>query len=372
MGLLKALQKEDYRIVAIAPTDEYSQQIKDLGIEFYPITINNKGTNPIEDVILISRFFQLYKEIKPDVLLHYTIKPNIYGTIAARFAGIPVISNICGLGTVFLNDNFSSKLARLLYKIALQSSKKVFFQNEDDRMLFVKSKLVSKEKTELLAGSGVDTIGFAPMAYKKTNNTFSFLFIARLVKDKGLLEYIEAARQLKEKYPNVTFKILGSFYPGNPTAIRPEEVAQWEQENIIDYLGETDDVASVISQSDSVVLPSYREGLSRVLLEAASMAKPIVTTNVPGCRDVVDHGVNGFLCKVKDADDLAKQMEKMIQLEERERLEMGKNGRQKVVNNFSEGLVVDSYKKAIRSILGSSLHGVQPAINIINSAMNES
>jgi hydrogenase maturation factor HypF (carbamoyltransferase family) len=148
MSLLSALQQEGYRIVAIAPTDEYSQKIKDLGFEFYPITINNKGTNPIEDVKLIGRFFQLYKKIKPDVLLHYTIKPNIYGTIAAQFAGILVISNICGLGTVFLNHNLSSKLARLLYKFALRSPKKVFFQNADDRMLFVNSKLVSKEKTD--------------------------------------------------------------------------------------------------------------------------------------------------------------------------------------------------------------------------------
>ena len=353
LGLLKALQKEGYKIVAIAPRDEYSKKLEALGFEYHNITINNKGTNPIEELKLIGAFYRLYKKVKPDVLLHYTIKPNIYGTIAAKLAGVPVISNISGLGTVFLNDSLSSKVARLLYKIALRFPEKVFYQNNDDRQLFIDSKLVAEEKTGLLPGSGIDTVKFSPVEKESPQDGFSFLFIARLVKDKGLLEYVEAARLLKENYPHVHFKMLGAYYPGNPTAVTPDDVAQWEQEKLVEYLGAQSNVASVIAQADCVVLPSYREGLSRVLLEAASMAKPIVTTDVPGCRDVVDDGVNGFLCQVKNAEDLALQMEKMILLEEEERVEMGKRGREKVVEGFDESIVIDRYRGVVGALVVS-------------------
>ena len=353
LGLLKALQKEGYKIVAIAPRDEYSKKLEALGFEYHNITINNKGTNPIEELKLIGAFYRLYKKVKPDVLLHYTIKPNIYGTIAAKLADVPVISNISGLGTVFLNDSLSSKVARLLYKIALRFPEKVFYQNNDDRQLFIDSKLVAEEKTGLLPGSGIDTVKFSPVERESTQDGFSFLFIARLVKDKGLLEYVEAARLLKEHYPHVHFKMLGAYYPGNPTAVTPDEVAQWEQEKVVEYLGTQSNVASVIAQADCIVLPSYREGLSRVLLEAASMAKPIVTTDVPGCRDVVDDGVNGFLCQVKNAEDLAAQMEKMILLEEEERVEMGKRGREKIVEGFDESIVIDRYRGVVGALVVS-------------------
>ena len=351
VGLLKSLQRDGYRIVTIAPRDSYSQKLEALGFEYHNIDINNMGTNPFEDVKLIWKFYQLYKKVNVDILLLYTIKPNIYGTIAARLAGVPVISNISGLGTVFLNNNLSSKVARLLYKIVLRIPLKVFFQNEDDKALFINSKLVDKDKTDLLPGSGIDTIKFLPVDGERVSSSLSFLFIARLVKDKGLVEYVDAARILKTKHPAVQFVVLGAFYPGNPTAITQEEIKKWEQEGIVKYLGTSNDVPSVIAQTDCVVLPSYREGMSRVLLEAASMAKPIVATNVPGCRDIVDDGVNGFLCKVKDVRDLAAQMEKMIQIGDAGRIRMGKKGREKVINEFDESIVITSYKTAINNIL---------------------
>jgi len=351
VGLLKSLQRDGYHIVTIAPHDDYSEKLEALGFQYHNIDINNKGTNPFEDVKLVWEFYQLYKKVKPDILLHYTIKPNIYGTIAARLAGVPVISNISGLGTVFLNNNFSSTIARLLYKIVLRIPSKVFYQNEDDRSLFIDSNLVDKDKTDLLPGSGIDAMNFLPLDIDRVNSPLTFLFIARLVKDKGLVEYVEAARILKVKYPTVQFIVLGAFYPGNPTAITQEEMAKWEQDGIVKYLGTSDDVPSVIAQADCVVLPSYREGMSRILLEAASMAKPIVTTDVPGCRDIVDDGVNGFLCKVKDVDDLAAQIEKMIELEDSMRKQMGKKGRDKVIKKFDESIVITSYKTAINNIL---------------------
>jgi len=233
LGLLQSLQRDGYRIVTIAPQDSYSQKLEALGFEYHNIDINNMGTNPFEDIKLIWDFYRLYKKINPDILLHYTIKPNIYGTLAARLAGVPVISNISGLGTVFLNKNFSSKVARLLYKIVLRIPSKVFYQNEDDRLLFVNSKLVDKDKTDLLPGSGIDTVKFSPVDGERVSSSLSFLFIARLVKDKGLVEYVKAARILRTKYPKVQFIVLGAYYPGNPTAITQKEMAKWEQEGIV-------------------------------------------------------------------------------------------------------------------------------------------
>jgi glycosyltransferase involved in cell wall biosynthesis len=355
LGLLKALQDDGYKIVAIAPKDEYVHKLEKLGIKHYHIEINNKGTNPIEDLKLIFAFRKIYKEINPDVILQYTIKPNIYGSLAVAGLGIPIVSNISGLGTVFLNDSISSKIARFLYKVALKIPKKVFYQNAHDRELFVKSGLVKDEKTDLLPGSGIDTEQFKPIEMlAEEDNTVRFLFIARLVKDKGLVEYVEAARKvlLSEKEQRIPeFYILGAYYPGNPTAIREDEMQIWEKEGLVKYIGTSDDVRSVISKYDCIVLPSYREGLSRVLLEAASMAKPIITTNVPGCKEVVDDGVNGYLCDVKDADSLAQQMKKILFLSEENRREMGTKGRKKVIAEFDEKLVIEKYKETIEALI---------------------
>jgi glycosyltransferase involved in cell wall biosynthesis len=235
LGLLRALQEEGYKIVVIAPRDGYSEKLVDLGFEYHNIDINNKGTNPVEDAKLIYDFYKLYKEIAPDVLLQYTIKPNIYGSMAAGMLGIPVISNISGLGTVFLNDSLSSKVARFLYKVALKVPKKVFYQNTHDRALFIDSNLVKEEKTDLLPGSGIDTEKFKPLGtvVKDSQKPLRFLFIARLVKDKGIVEFVRAAKQISvqrsafsvQEEQEVEFCILGSFYPGNPTAITEEERA---------------------------------------------------------------------------------------------------------------------------------------------------
>lgn len=349
LNLLKSLQNEGWRIIAIAPRDSYSQKIIELGIEFYDIKMNNKGTNPIEDSKLFFALLNLYQRLHPTIILHYTIKPNVYGSIAAGILRIPSISNISGLGSVFLNKNLSSKIAKILYKMAMFFPQKVFFQNKDDLQLFLSLQLITKSQTELLPGSGVDTLKFIPITVPNSDS-FTFLFIGRLLKDKGLIEYIEACRLIKLKYPKVICQILGALYDGNPTAIHSDQLQQWQQENLIEYLGAIDDVRHTIAQSDCVVLPSYREGLSRVLLEAASMAKPIVTTDVPGCRDVVECGVNGFLCYAKDSASLFQAMEKMVCLRHEDRVMMGNNGRAKVLRYFDEKLVIQAYRNAINNI----------------------
>jgi glycosyltransferase involved in cell wall biosynthesis len=356
LGLLKALQEEGYKIVIIAPKDEYSRKFEKLGFEYHNVDINNKGTKPLEDAKLAIAFYRLYRDIAPDVLLQYTIKPNIYGSIAAGVLGIPIISNISGLGTVFLNDSLSSKIARLLYRLALKVPKKIFFQNVHDRKLFVNSGLVSENKADLLPGSGIDTEKFKPVKTKvEEGGSVRFLFIARLIRDKGIMEYVEAAKKIQiltiNKKLSAEFYILGAYYPGNPTAITEDVMQKWEDDRVVKYLGTSDDVKSVISKYDCVVLPSYREGLSRVLLEAASLAKPIITTSVPGCKDVVDDGVNGYLCEVKDSGSLSDKMKRMILLTSEQRKEMGEKGREKVIVEFDEKLVISKYKKAIVELI---------------------
>ena len=355
-GLIKELQKIGYNVVAIAPKDIYSEKLVETDIDYFEIDMNNMGTNPFEDTKLVYDYYKLFKKIKPDVLLLYTIKPNIYGSVAAKMLNIPVISSITGLGTVFLHNNVSSKIAKLLYKIALKIPKKVFFENPYDENVFLDQGFVEREKVVLIPGAGINTDEYIPVETIKFHeqNQPRFLFIARLVKDKGLIEYIEAIRLLRTQYSNIEFAILGPYYPANPTAITKKEMDEWVKEGIINYLGESDDVKSIISEYDCIVLPSYREGLSRVLLEAASMAKPIVTTNVPGCRDVVEDGVNGFLCEKKDAVDLADKMEQIIQLTNDERIQMGKRGREKIVKEFDEPLVDGKYIDAIQEALAVS------------------
>ncbi len=350
LGLIKALQKEGFEVYVIAPKDKYSKKIKEEKIKYIDIFINNKGTNPIEDMKTLSQYYKIYKKIKPDIALHYTIKPNIYGTIGAKLAGVKVINNITGLGTVFLNDNLSLKVGRNLYKFALKFSDKVFFQNLYDEIFFVENSLVDKYKTDLLPGSGINTQKFKPLK-KDRSDKFIFLFIARLLKDKGLMEYVNSAKEILKKYKNVEFQVLGAFYPGNPTAINKKQMDEWVKEGIINYLGVSDHVNEIIKNGDCIVLPSYREGLSRVLLEAASMEKPIITTDTPGCKDIVDDGINGFLCKVKDNISLTEKMERILNLSNEEIVKMGKAGRQKIIQKFDERIVIEKYLQSIKKIL---------------------
>ena len=352
LALLQTLQHHGYNIIVIAPKDEYSGKFEAYGMRYHEIIMNNKGTNPVEDIRLVYDFYRLYKKTAPDVILQYTIKPNIYGSIAAGMLKIPVVSSITGLGTVFLNDSFSSRVAKMLYRIALKFAQKVFFLNTADRQLFIDSKLVAVGKAELMPGSGIDTELFKPQAKKTEKKPFRFLLIARLIKDKGIVEYVEAAQKVKKVNGLLAeFALLGAYYPGNPTAITEEEIGRWEEEGSIVYLGTNDDVPSVIAQSDCVVLPSYREGLSQVLLEAASMAKPIIATDVPGCREVVEDGINGYLCEAKNADALSKVMMKILQQDRDACDEMGKRGRAKVEAEFDEKVVNEKYVQTIKILL---------------------
>src|SRR5690606_28457700 len=273
----------------------------------------------------------------------------IYGTAAATMLGIPVVNNVSGLGTIIMKDNFVNKLAKMMYKWAFRYPKKVFFQNSDDRELFVKKGLIKPEITELVPGSGIDLSHFIPKTFKK-NKEFTFLLISRLIYDKGIIEYVEAIKTLKSKGIQAKFQLLGAPDPSHKRGITTKMLEQWINSNIVEYLGTTDDVRQFIDQADCIVLPSYREGTPRTLLEAASSGKPIVATNVPGCNHVVENNYNGFLCNLKDAEDLSGKMYDMLRLNEEALQLMGENGRKKVESQFDERFVVEKYLESIRAI----------------------
>lgn len=349
LNLARALKKEGYQVVLVAPHDSYSEKLKE-EFEFYDIYISNKGTNPKEDFKTLWQFYKLYKEIKPEIVLNYTIKPNIYGNIACHLLGIKTINNISGLGTVFIKESIVTKIVKLLYRLSLKNSSKVFFQNSDDKKLFIEHKLIIKNRCDILPGSGVDINKFSPVLYEKKDEIFRFLLIARVLWDKGIAEYVEAAIELKTMYNNIEFQLLGSIDAVNKTAVPKEQIENWIDRKIINYLGTTDNVQEIIKQADCIVLPSYREGTPRTLLESASMAKPLITTNTVGCKDVVDDEINGFLCEIKSSISLKNAMNKMFLLDENIRKEMGFAGRKKIVEEYDEKIVINKYLNCIKKL----------------------
>jgi len=353
-GLIQELVSQGYEVITVAPDDEYSFRLSALGCRFIPMHMDSKGTHAGKDLLLIFRLLGLLCKERPDVFLAYTAKLNIYGSIAAHLLGIPVINNIAGLGTVFARKGFLCTLVRQLYRLALAPSSKVFFQNQDDFDLFVKGGLVVKSFSERLPGSGIDLKKFLPNPIPRRVSV-RFLLIARMLWDKGVGDFVEASRLLKERGLDAEFCLLGFLDVQNPGAITQSQMNEWVEEGVVSYLGISGDVRKEISQADCVVLPSfYREGTPRALLEAAAMARPIVTTDWVGCRDVVDDGINGFLCKPKDAKDLAKKILMIIELSCDEREEMGKKGRTKVVREFDERIVISKYLSTIATILKTS------------------
>jgi glycosyltransferase involved in cell wall biosynthesis len=350
MGLVHTFLKLGYQVIAIAPQDEYSKKLIEAGCEYYPVEMENKGTNPLQDMLLIRRFYHIYRQVKPDVILQYTIKPNIYGTLAARLAGIPTINNVSGLGTVFLIRNLVSQVALALYRLAFRFPAKVFFQNQDDRHLFLQHKLIKQHLTDVLPGSGIDTQRFCPAPVFSRNTGFTFLMIARVLYEKGVVEYVEAARLLRSRYPQVRVQLLGGIDESGNIGVKRAVFESWVQQGDLEYLGTSDDVTAHIAAADCVVLPSYREGTPKTLLEAAAMGKPLITTNVPGCKETVIDGHNGFLCDVRDADDLAAKMIRLYELSDQQLHLMGQASRRLAEEKFDERYVIDKYLEAIRAV----------------------
>lgn len=348
-NLMKLLLNQGHLVTVVAPPDEkFEKRIIEAGCAFIPVEIESKGMNPVSDLLLIRKYFKIYKSISPDLIFHYTIKPNIYGTLASRLAGIPSIAVVTGLGYTFINKGLVSRIALLLYSIAFKVSLQVWFLNEEDCSIFTSHNIVKKEKTYVLKGEGINLDHFS--ASVCTSSEISFLLASRMLWDKGIGEYVEAAKILKKNHHHVNFNLLGPYGIDNPKAISEEQINEWQADGIINYLGETDDIKPYINSSSAIVLPSYREGISRVLLEAAAMEKPLITTDVVGCRNIVIDNVTGFICEPKNAQSLAEAMLKVITLEKKELATMGKKGREFVQKEFSDEVVLKKYSEILEYV----------------------
>jgi len=358
VGLMQALKSKEYDVMFCAQDNGYASEVKEKGFAFIPLTIDRKSTNIFVDLKQIISLYKIYRKERPDIVLHYTIKPNIYGSMAAALAGVPCINNITGLGYVFIKKDAVYFLVKFLYKISCNLAKRTFFQNKDDQNLFLGKGLITKKKAVLVNGSGIDTSFFSPdfcRSVKKEEGLFVFLFTGRFLWDKGVGEFVDAARLTKQKYTKTQFWLAGIIDEGNPAGISHETIKKWEKDGVIACHGEVKDIRPFICMSDCVVLPSYREGIPRSLLEALAMEKPIITTNATGCREVVESGINGFSVPIRDYRALSESFCKIIELSPEERLKMGKAGREKVKKEFEEKIIIDAYLKEIAQITGKAI-----------------
>lgn len=348
-SLLCALIRAGYRVTVLAPSDDtFRPLLEAAGCAFVPVEIQAKGINPYHDLKLCASLYFRLRKLRPDFCFFYTIKPNIYGCMAAGLAGIGHIAVTTGLGYTFIARNRVAAVARRLYKFAFRSAQQVWFLNEDDRKAFLKEKLVKQEKTFVLPGEGIDTDYFDGGRYAPEKAPVSFLLMARMLWDKGVGEYVAAARVLKKKYPDAVFRLLGFVGVDNPSAIPEPTIRGWVDEGVVEYLGTASDVRPYIAAASCVVLPSYREGIPVSLLEGSAMGKPLITTDTAGCRDTVDPGASGFLCRVGDAESLAGAMEKIIRMPEVDRRRMGLCGRKKMEREFSAARIVGCYRAVLR------------------------
>jgi len=348
-ALMLHLIREGCEVYILTHTNSFVQQVEKMGLKV--VNVGSGNLNPVKVFKYIYNIRRALRKIKPDVCLTFSIRPAIWGNLITRELNIPTITNITGIGPLFISKNLVYRTARRMYKRALDKTKKVFFQNYDDMNLFLERKFVKVSVAERIPGSGIDYNKFKPIILKeKDPDTFIFLFIGRLIKDKGIFEYINAARFIRKKFPNIVFNVIGPFWTQNlkKNTITQSQLQNWIDEGVIDYLGEKKDVRKFIAEADCIVLPSYREGTSNTLLEAASMGKPAIASNTTGCKEIVADRVTGFLCRVKDEHDLAEKMEEMILLPLEERNEMGVKARIKIIKEYDKQIVIDAYLKAIR------------------------
>jgi glycosyltransferase involved in cell wall biosynthesis len=347
---IRRLVADGHRVVCLSPEDNYSQKlVQDLQCEWMPLVIDNKGSNPLRDASLVLQFWRYYRRLKPVAAFHFTIKNNVYGTWAARSLGVPAINNVSGLGTAFIRSGLVTAIVRLLYRASQPFAHRVFCQNEEDFAHLVDTGLVARRRLQLLPGSGVDLDRFHPALREKHSGPFRFLYAGRMLADKGLNELIAAVFSINANGVHCSLWLSGFADVENVSAIAGKQLEAWAGHPGIEWLGPSDSMEQVYAAVDCVVLPSYREGMPRSLLEAGAMGLPVVATDVPGCRNIVKDGFNGLLCEARNTESLQGALLKMLQMTHAERAVMGENGRSRVSRMYDEKLVVDAAVRAVSS-----------------------
>ncbi|MBP2070681.1 glycosyltransferase family 4 protein [Thermoanaerobacterium butyriciformans] len=342
--LLEELISRGNEVYISLPYDEYITKLEKISCKFIETYIDRRGINPIKDFKLLFFYLKTLKHIRPDIVLTYTIKPNIYGGIACRISNVSYIANITGLGSSIESRGFLKNITLFLYKIALKQAACVFFQNESNRLLFSTKKII-KSKYILIPGSGVNLEYHKFEPYPEHDGMINFLFIGRIMKEKGIDELLEAAKRIKEHYFNVQFDIVGGIEEDYT-----EKLLKYEKLGIIKYHGQQDDVHSFIKKAHAVILPSYHEGISNVLLEAASTGRPVLASRVPGCIETFDEGISGYSFEVKNIDSLVEAIVKFIELPYEKKKNMGIAGRKKIEKEFDRNIVINAYLKEINRI----------------------
>jgi len=346
-----------FDVLIIAPKDEFTEDLKKAGCSYLDIHFNNRSENPLQDYALLKSLERIYRSEQPDFIFHYVIKPNIYGSMAAASCGIQSVAVITGLGYSFDRPDWLNRIVRFLYRKALKKAREVWFLNQEDADLFIQRKLADSEKIKILPGEGINTDYFSPQSNKPVARTkaFQFLMGTRLLRSKGVGVYIEAARILKNKHRDVRFELIGFFEKNHRDSISESELRNWQKKGIIHYGGFAKDVRPFLRQADCFVFPSfYHEGIPRCLLEAAAMEVPIITSVNTGCKEVVLEGVNGFLVVPNDAAGLAARMEEMMALNNGQRAEMGKRGRERVTEKFGMEKILKEYDETLLRLGGKA------------------
>lgn len=345
-GLVRSLIKQGHEVYFLTPKGPHDVDMVAHGGIHLPFPIERDGMNPFKDAGVLLRYLFLFIRYRPAFFLAYTTKPNIYGGLAAHLTGVKAVHNISGLGYSFIRGGSLLRLVTTLYQWALRNAHHIFFQNDDDKQLFRDYRILRQQSHSILPGSGVDIDAFQPQQ-SKPRDSFAFLMVARLLGDKGVREYVEAARLLREANIDCQCRLIGPLDQHNPTAISETEIQTWHKEGLIEYLGETTDVRPYWTAADCAILPSYREGAPKSLIEAAAMGVPAIATDVPGCRYVIQDGKTGFLVPAKDAPGLSAAMKKMIALTDEARENMGQAARHFMVSHFSEAFVISAYHKIL-------------------------
>jgi glycosyltransferase involved in cell wall biosynthesis len=353
LPLLQLLEKRGFQIVVIAPFDEHIIYLNDLnnGAHLAIHKLNRKSMNPFKDLLFFAELSRLYWREKPDLVVHYTIKPNIYGNFAAFLQRIPSICVVTGLGYSFIHNGWVKKITDALYRFSFLSAKKVLFENNDDRDLFIKNGLSQISQSLSTKGCGVDTKYFQPQKRTRSDHRKVFLFIGRLLYDKGIVEFVEAARRVRRQDPMADFWVLGELDQDNLAAVSEELLTNWIEDGVIKYYGNVADVRPYIADSDVVVLPSYREGMPRAILESLAMGKAVITTDTAGCRETVEQGKNGLLVPVRNVVKLIDGIRYFCDLHTEEIEKMGAVSRQKALQEFDQTIINQSILQVIEQTL---------------------